>query len=137
MFPARLTDHGAFSDASSSVGIAIIIGGQWRAWRLLPGWQSCNGEKDIQWAEAVGFELLTLTLTRGSAAGTNFRVFEDNWGVVKGWQNFRSRNTAVNNVFKHILDHLKSYGSIKCVYPSYIRSSDNPADAPSCAQYPN
>ncbi|RXW15240.1 hypothetical protein EST38_g10612 [Candolleomyces aberdarensis] len=137
MFPTRLTDYGAFSDASSGVGIAIVIGDQWRAWRLLPGWKSRDGEKDIQWAEAVGFELLILALTGGSAAGTNFRVFGDNHGVVEGWRNFRSRNTAVNNVFKRILNHLKGYGSVECVYPSYVRSGNNPADAPSRAQYPN
>lgn len=54
--PLTLHDPAAYSDASSGVGIAIIIGGRWRAWRLLKGWQTLNGQKDIGWAEAVGFE---------------------------------------------------------------------------------
>jgi hypothetical protein len=36
--PLSLHDSLAFSDASSGVGIGIIIGRKWRAWKLLPGW---------------------------------------------------------------------------------------------------
>jgi hypothetical protein len=84
MFPGELVDCGAFSDASSGVGITIVVGQRWRAWRLLPGWRSQDGEKDIQWAEAVGFELLVLALTRNAPAGSHFKVFGDNRGVVEG-----------------------------------------------------
>jgi hypothetical protein len=35
--PLPFADIQAFSDASSSVGIDIVISGRWRAWRLLPG----------------------------------------------------------------------------------------------------
>jgi hypothetical protein len=45
----------AFSDASSGIGIGIVIGKFWRAWRLIPGWQTLNGKRDIGWAEAIGF----------------------------------------------------------------------------------
>ena len=34
--PHPVTDRGAFSDASSGVGIGIFICGRWRAWRLIP-----------------------------------------------------------------------------------------------------
>jgi hypothetical protein len=51
--PCEILDYEAFSDASSGIGIGIVIKGRWRAWRLLPGWQSA--ERDIGWAEAVGF----------------------------------------------------------------------------------
>jgi hypothetical protein len=54
--PSSLVDLQAYSDASSGVGVAITIGNKWRAWRLLPGWKSDN--RDIGWAEAVGFKLL-------------------------------------------------------------------------------
>ena len=36
--PAVVTDRLAFSDASSGIGVAIVIHGFWRAWSLLPGW---------------------------------------------------------------------------------------------------
>lgn len=49
-------DIAAFSDASSSTGIAIVIGTRWRAWKLIPGWDT--NYRNIGWAEAVGFEFL-------------------------------------------------------------------------------
>ncbi len=58
--PCAVFDLDAFSDASSGTGVAIVIGNRWRAWRLLPGWKS--SERDIQWAEGVGFELLVRTI---------------------------------------------------------------------------
>ncbi|GJE98771.1 hypothetical protein PsYK624_150070 [Phanerochaete sordida] len=38
--PSLVVDVPAFSDASSGVGIAIVIHDRWRAWTLLPGWQA-------------------------------------------------------------------------------------------------
>src|SRR5277367_4917932 len=38
--PAIVTDRAAFSDASLGFGIGIVIGDRWRAWRLVPGWQT-------------------------------------------------------------------------------------------------
>jgi hypothetical protein len=38
--PAPVIDAGAFSDASSGVGIGIVVGSKWRAWRLVPGWKA-------------------------------------------------------------------------------------------------
>ena len=38
--PSEVFDFAAFSDASSSTGIGIIIIGRWRAWRLIPGWKT-------------------------------------------------------------------------------------------------
>lgn len=60
--PGVLIDMHTFSDASSTVSIAIVINGYWRAWTLQPGWQTLDGKRDIGWAECVGFELLTLTI---------------------------------------------------------------------------
>jgi hypothetical protein len=100
--PCEVHDCSAFSDASSGTGIAIVINGRWRAWRLLPGWD--RGDRDIGWAEAVGFELLVYaTIGATSAAGpTHFKLFGDNTGVVEGWWNHRSRNCETNQVFRRI-----------------------------------
>jgi len=57
--PSPVVNPFAFSDASSGVGIGIIIGTHWRAWRLLPGWKAQG--RDIGWAEAIRFELLVST----------------------------------------------------------------------------
>jgi hypothetical protein len=77
-----LVDHHAYSDASSGFGIAITVGPRWRAWRLLPGWKSQG--RDIQWAEAIGFEFLIIYLCTISDAGEHLKVFGDNRGVVEG-----------------------------------------------------
>ena len=88
--PATVTDWSAFSDASSGVGIGVVIGSKWHAWRLVPGWKADG--RDIGWAEAVGFELLARALCSVSQPGQFFRVFGDNRGVVEGWWKGRSRN---------------------------------------------
>lgn len=131
MFPAQVVDCAAFSDASSGVGIGIIVSGRWRAWRLLPGWTTLDGSKDIQWAEAVGFELLVYAVLASKNPGTHFRLYGDNRGVVEGWWNRRSRNTAVNKVFCRLLDYLSINGFDECIHSTYVRSKDNPADGPS------
>jgi len=76
--PLPLHDPKAFSDASSSFGIAIVIGQYWRAWTLKPGWNTLNRERDIGWAEAVGFEFLIRYLIHLGEKERHFRVFGDN-----------------------------------------------------------
>ncbi|KAJ2911289.1 hypothetical protein MD484_g9125, partial [Candolleomyces efflorescens] len=134
--PLQLPDISAYSDASTGAGIAIVIGERWRAWRLLPGWRTRDGEKDIGWAEAVGFYLLTVAVSRLFPPGTHLRLYGDNEGVVGAWRNFRSRNAAVNNIFKLIHDHLELLGSVGCIHCSYVPSAKNPADGPSRGIFP-
>src|SRR5882757_5379473 len=81
--PCELLDIHAFSDASSSVGIGIVIGKRWRAWRLVPGWKSTG--RDIGWAKAIGFEFLIKTVLRLSTQPDNFKVYRDNNGIIQGW----------------------------------------------------
>jgi hypothetical protein len=66
--PVNLYDIGAFSDASSGVGIAIVVQGRWRIWRLIPGWQTLDGKRDIGWAEPQRL-LASSVLSTSSAAG--------------------------------------------------------------------
>jgi hypothetical protein len=130
--PAIVTDWCAFSDASSGVGIGIVIGSKWRAWRLLPGWKSDG--RDIGWAEAVGFELLARALCSVSQPGQFFRVFGDNRGVVEGWWKGRSRNWETNNIFRRIHDLSRAF---QCTFITrYVPSKENPADPPSRGFYP-
>jgi hypothetical protein len=69
-------------DASSGTGIAIVVQGRWRAWRLLPGWD--RGNRDIDRAEAVGFEPLVYAVIGATSVPqtTHFKLFGDNTGVV-------------------------------------------------------
>ena len=124
----------AYSDASSSTGIGIVIGTRWRAWKLLPGWNT--DKRDIGWAEAVGFELLIQAITRLSShdQGQHLSVHGDNQGVVEGWKRGRSRNPRVNEVFKRITKLLRAADLI--VHVQYVQSGKNPADGPSRGIYP-
>jgi hypothetical protein len=83
--PVEVIDVGAYSDASSGFGIAIIVGSGWRAWTLAPGWQTKGGNRDIGWAEAVGFELLVRAVKKLGRSGEHHRVYGNNKGVVEGW----------------------------------------------------
>lgn len=130
--PSPLVDYEAYSDASSGVGIAITIGSKWRAWRLSPKWKSQG--RDIQWAEAVGFELLVRHLLTVSKEGEHIKVHGDNRGVVEGWWKKSSANVPTNKVFRRILEASESNN--RTIYTRYIPSAENPADAPSRGRYP-
>jgi len=130
--PSPVMDRGAFPDASSGVGIGIVIGNKWRAWRLIPGWKTEG--RDIGWAEAIGFEFLTRYLCSYSCPGEHFRVFGDNRGVVEGWWKGRSRNWETNKVFRRIHDLANTH---QCLFITrYVASRENPADDPSRGIYP-
>ena len=129
--PVPLTDLHTFSDASSGFSIGITIGDKWRTWHLLPGWKS--DRQDIGWAEAVGFELLTLAIIPSSNSGTHFKVYGDNKGVVEGWWKGCSQNKQTNAVFHRIHTFLRTQ---QCsVHTRYVPSKDNLADEPSCGIY--
>jgi hypothetical protein len=134
--PVQLFDIGAFSDASSGIGIGIVVGDKWRAWRLIPGWQTLRGSRDIGWAEAIGFECLVRHLFNSSTIGRNFTVYGDNKGVVEGWWNGRSRNRAVNEVFKRIHSFIGIDDPLHSFHSVYVASQYNPADGPSRGIYP-
>jgi hypothetical protein len=134
--PLSLYDVEAYSDASSEIGIAIVIGEHWRAWRLVPGWKTLDGHRDIGWAEAIAFECLVRSLLDNGKESRNFIAYGDNQGVVEGWQNGRSRNKAVNGVFKRMHTLIAGSTIRHSIHTTYVRSEHNPADSPSRGIYP-
>lgn len=130
--PVTILRLHAFSDASSGVGIGVILGNRWRAWRFRPGWKS--ERREIGWAEAVGFEFLVRLVIQSNPPHPHLRLHGDNQGVVAAWRNGRSRNPQVNSVFKRIHEILVGTGIH--IYCDYVPSNDNPADGPSRGQYP-
>lgn len=136
--PLKLTDVRAFSDASTSVGLTVVINGYWRAWTLRSDWRTIQGQHDIGWAESVGFELLvcSILISNDNASHTYFRVFCDNQGVVNAWKNGKSRNRETNLVFRRIHDLLESHDNTSSFHLCYVPSRDNPADGPSRGIFP-
>jgi hypothetical protein len=121
---------------SSSVGIGIIIGDKWRAWRLIPGWQTeGNGKQDIAWAEAIGFELLVYTIAALPNTSSHVILYGDNTSIIKGWWRGSSKNKAVNGVFKCIHEFLHNLPRHLEIHTEYIPSKSNPADGPSRGIY--
>ena len=132
-WPRPLTDYDAYSDASSGFGVAITVGPRWRAWRLADGWKSQG--RDIQWAEAVGFELLALCVCALSSEGEHILLYGDNRGVVEGWWKRCSANKPTNHVFRRILQQSEDCG--RAIHTRYVPSARNPADGPSRGIYPS
>jgi hypothetical protein len=134
--PARFSVPFAFSDASSGIGIGIIIGDFWCGWRLIPGWQTANNAKrDIGWAEAIGFKLLVRTLTALPDISEHVIVYGDNTRVVEGWWKGCHRNKAVNDVFKRVHEYIHTLPRRFEIRTEYVASEFNPADGPSRGQY--
>ena len=122
----------AFSDASSSHGLAIIIGNKWQAWRLHQHWN--HNRRDIGWAEGVAFELLVCTLLTLNHSSTPLTVYCNNQGVVDGRKNRQSHNTPTNAAFRRV--HTLLVSPPCQVFTKYVPSVDNPADGPSWGKYP-
>ena len=127
-----LTDYKAYSDASSSFSVVITIGPRWQAWQLVAGWKSQG--RDIQWAEAVRFELLTLCVCSFSSKGEHIVLYGNNQGVVKGWWKCCSTNKLTNHVFQHVLQ--LSEDCRRKIHMRYVLSAKNPTDGPSWGHYP-
>lgn len=87
--PCQVTRHWVFSDASYGVGFTITLGnrwGAWRAWRLILGWQTLEGHRDIAWAETIGFECLVRLLCLYGDGNTNYKIYGDNiTAITKCW----------------------------------------------------
>ena len=130
--PVELLDIGAYSDASSSVGLGVVVNGAWRAWSLLPGWKS--DKRDIAWAEAIAVEIVARCILPSFPPASHIKIYCDNKTVVDGWKFGRSRNEQVNGVFKRIHQLCEDHESF--IHLRYVQSGCNPADGPSRGEYP-
>ena len=133
--PPLFLDPQAYSDASSGIGVGIVIGQRWRAWRLRSDWSTFRGARDIGWAEAIGFELLVHYLDANLVEPQHLVVYGDNTSVIESWRVGRHRNRAINEIFKHLHSLLEISDNVHSVTPRYIPSADNPADGPSRGLY--
>ena len=79
-------------DASTSVGIGILINNQWEAWSLAPGWNS-NGQ-DIGWVEAVAIKLAVMWLASSGYHNDCLTVNCDNTSVIQSFWKGDSHNPS-------------------------------------------
>ncbi|CUA67355.1 Quinol oxidase subunit 1/3 [Rhizoctonia solani] len=122
-----------FMDASTSFGIGVIVENKCAMWRLRRGWRTPG--RDIGWAEMAAVEL---ALGQAIAMGINNRTLifrSDNQGVVFALRAGRSRNEAQNQILMRILSRADLHGLKLDII--YVRSEENPADAPSRGHYPS
>ena len=112
--------------------MAITVGPRWWAWQLAAGWKSQG--RDIQWAEAVGFELLAHCVFSLSGEGEHIVLHSNNQGVVEGWWKRCSTNKPTNHIFRHVLQLSEDRG--RKIHTRYVPSAKNPTDGPSRGLYP-
>ena len=95
--PSQVSDVDTFSDVSSGTGIAFLVSPKWKAWRLLPNWQSDG--RNIAWAKAIAFELMASAVMEEHGQHKTYKLYCDNRTVIKGWHNSRSRNRHVTPLY--------------------------------------
>jgi hypothetical protein len=121
------------SDTSSSFGIGVCIDNHWLSWRLLYGWKECG--RDIGWAEALGVELTVIWLITLGLHDAQVTCHCDNQGVVLAWHGGRSRNFQQNHIIMSIM--ARAMQANLHVNIVYMKSADNPANAPSRDKCPH
>jgi hypothetical protein len=118
-YPVHVLDIGAFSDASGALGIGVVIRAEWCAWKFNKLWKRNNW--DIQWVEAIGFELACQDVFARLPTGCHVCFWCNNISIVDGWQKDCSQNCQVNDIFKHLHAFLNSMGG--AAYPCYVASA--------------
>ncbi|QRV85681.1 Reverse transcriptase domain protein [Ceratobasidium sp. AG-Ba] len=129
--PPRL-ELAVHTDASSSFGLGIILNNQWRAWRLLQGWD--KDRRNIGWAEALAVELAISWIAAQGCQGALCTIHCDNQGVVFAWKAGRSRNPPQNDAIMRALAVCVEHDL--WIDLKYVNTANNPANRPSCGLRP-
>lgn len=116
-------------DASTSYGIAAIIGNKWCQFRLKEGWQTKSDVKrGIAWLKTVSIRLGILMIAKMNwKGGQRFNVWTDNTTCEEALKKHRSRDGSVNNKWKAIQNLLVMFQYD--INPLRVESQDNAADA--------
>ena len=101
--------------------------GQWRAWKLLPGWKT--GGRDIGWAESVALEFAIYHLIWAGFSHVRLLIRSDSQGTIGQYNKGRGKNQSTNDCIRRsVASMLQAHIDIT---PEYVRSEDNTADGPS------
>jgi len=122
--PLPLLPLDIWVDASTSVGIGVLIDGHWAAWCLLENWDSEG--RDIGWAEAVAIELAVAWLTCSGCHDACFKINCDNTSVIHSFWKGHFRNPSHNEMLLIISSSLGAANLT--IEPCYVQSALNKAD---------
>ena len=121
-----------FVDASTSFGIAILIGNRWDAFQLTT---SALPDGFIGVLEMLAVEFAVYALTHIYPPFSHFLIHSDNQGVVASLRTFSSRGLLQNESLTRTLQVLLQRNSH--LSATYITSAQNPADPISRGQFPS
>ena len=116
-----------YVDASTSWGISLTVGSLWRAWFLIPGWQSEG--RHIGWAESIALEFAVMEAAARGLHDVRVLVHSDNKGSIGQYINGRSRNPFINESIVRTSSITRSANFD--ILLEYVESSENRADAAS------
>ena len=111
-------------NASMGWGISMVMGIQWAAWKLIPGWKM--GGRDINWAESVALELAVLLQVECGYSDCLITIQGDNTGVIGAFDKGRSRSIPHNDSIRHISAVVTPCNIT--IRPIYMASTVNRAD---------
>lgn len=116
-------------DASTSFGVAVLIGERWSQFRLKDGWDKVKGVKrGIAWLETVAIRLGLLMLSNLEVKpGQNLMVWTDNTTSESAINKRKSRDRSVNEEWK-VIQHLLIQMQLDLT-PLRVVSEENRADA--------
>ena len=118
-------DLDVWVDASTSLGIGILVDSHWATWKLVEGWNSHS--QDIGWAEAVVIELAVVWLTSSHFHDGCVRLNCDNTSVIHSFWRGHSHNPSWNDCLLHISACLATANLT--IELSYFQSAFNRADS--------
>lgn len=120
---------GWVGDASTSFGVAVIIGKNWCQYRLKEGWQERTSTKrGIAWLKTVAIRLgILMILELNWPKGQHFNVWTDDTTCEEALRKRKSRDKSVNEEWKAIQQLLIT--SDLDINPLRVVSKENIADA--------
>jgi len=85
--PRHFVNLDIWVNTSTEWGIGVVLGLQWAAWKLMPGWNS--DWRDIGWAKSITLELAVLMLVDCGFKDCLITIWGDNTSVISAFNKGR------------------------------------------------
>ena len=120
-------DHDIWVNASTSWGVALVVGTRFQAWQLAPGWDAAG--QHIGWAECIGLEVAMIFAVQQGWQEARLLVHSDNSGAIGQFLKGQSRNIDINASIIRTEELCRAANL--SITPIYVQLEDNRADAAS------